>query len=864
MPGTNLTREEAATRAAPRHRRHPRRRARRHEGSRDLRDAQHHQVHLLRARRRDLPRLHRRLRRVGHRQRDRGRPGGRLRRQPGPRSPGLAADNEVVVVATGRYTNTGEGLHRFVDPVDDEVYLYSQFEVPDSRRMYPVFEQPDLKAEFALHRHRARALAGRLELPHARAGARGRGQPRRGASSAPRASPATSPRSSPAPTTSCATRSTSRAGEVPLGIFCRRSLTPYLDADELFALTKKGFAFFEEEFDCAYPFAKYDQLFTPEFNAGAMENAGAVTIAEVYVFRSKVTEALIERRALTVLHELAHMWFGNLVTMRWWDDLWLNESFAEWASTTCQAEATHWTDAWTTFATHEKDWAYRQDQLSSTHPIVAEINDLAGRRGQLRRHHLRQGRLGPQAARRLRRPRRVPRRHPGLLRHARLGQHHPRRPADRARDHLGPRPALVVQALARDRRRRHPAPRHRGRRPRPHRRGRDRPVLRPGLRDLPPAPPRDRPLRPPRGRPAPHRPLRGRRRRRCAPSCPQLVGREQPDLLLVNEDDLAYAKIRFDERSLATALSHPRGFESSLPRALFLASAWDMTRDAEMGARRFVDVVLATLPGEDDSTLLRTLSPSCTSRSSATPRPSTARPPARRPATASSRSPASPSPAATPSSSSSPPPRRSPPPATTRRSCAPSSTAPRCSTASRSTSRCAGPSSRRSSPPGRPTPTPSRPSAGARTPRPVASAPPAPAPPDPPPRPRRRRGSRRSRATACPTTIVDALGLGFGRAGTPAELLRPYVERYHEMLEAVPTRKGSHAIVESVVRLFYPRGLADRALVDASEAWLAAHPEAPAALRRLVGENRDPSRAPWPRRSAMPVADQASHRPPRR
>ena len=289
---------------------------------------------------------------------------------------GLARDNEVVVTATGRYTNTGEGLHRFVDPVDDEVYLYSQFEVPDSRRMFPVFEQPDLKAAFTFtvtapahwqvvsnsptpepapggrgHRHVAlRPDAADLELHHRprrrplRRRARHRDEP-------PRA-------------------------RCPSGIFCRRSLTPYLDADNLFDLTKKGFAFFEEEFDSAYPFEKYDQIFTPEYNMGAMENAGCVTINEVYVFRSKVTESLVERRALTVLHELAHMWFGNLVTMRWWNDLWLNESFAEWASTTCQAEATHWVDAWTTFGTHEKDWAYRQDQLSSTHPIVAEIRDL--------------------------------------------------------------------------------------------------------------------------------------------------------------------------------------------------------------------------------------------------------------------------------------------------------------------------------------------------------------------------------------------------------------------------------------------------------------------------------------------------------
>ncbi len=163
---------------------------------------------------------------------------------------------------------------------------------------------------------------------------------------------------------------------MPLGIFCRRSLTEHLDADNIFDCTKKGFAFFEKEFDQPYPFEKYDQIFTPEYNMGAMENAGAVTFTEVYVFRSKVSEAKVERRALTILHELAHMWFGNLVTMKWWDDLWLNESFAEWASTTCQAEATEWTSAWTTFGTSEKAWAYDQDQLSSTHPIAADMRHL--------------------------------------------------------------------------------------------------------------------------------------------------------------------------------------------------------------------------------------------------------------------------------------------------------------------------------------------------------------------------------------------------------------------------------------------------------------------------------------------------------
>ena len=170
---------------------------------------------------------------------------------------------------------------------------------------------------------------------------------------------------------------TSASGRViPLGVYGRKSLWQHLDADYIFDKTREGFAYYEEKFDYPYPFAKYDQLFVPEFNAGAMENAGAVTFTESYVFRSKVTDAVKERRVVTILHELAHMWFGDLVTMKWWNDLWLNESFAEWASTIATAEATEWTEAWTTFNAMEKTWAYRQDQLPSTHPVVAEINDL--------------------------------------------------------------------------------------------------------------------------------------------------------------------------------------------------------------------------------------------------------------------------------------------------------------------------------------------------------------------------------------------------------------------------------------------------------------------------------------------------------
>ena len=163
---------------------------------------------------------------------------------------------------------------------------------------------------------------------------------------------------------------------IDLGLWCRQSLAEWFDPDDLFTITRQGFDWYHQNFGVRYAFGKYDQLFVPEFNAGAMENAGAITFNESYVFRSKVTDARYERRAETILHEMAHMWFGDLVTMRWWDDLWLNESFATYISTLCQVNATRWPGAWTTFANVEKTWAYRQDQLPSTHPISTDAPDV--------------------------------------------------------------------------------------------------------------------------------------------------------------------------------------------------------------------------------------------------------------------------------------------------------------------------------------------------------------------------------------------------------------------------------------------------------------------------------------------------------
>ncbi|MGB6181114.1 MAG: aminopeptidase N [Rhodococcus sp. (in: high G+C Gram-positive bacteria)] len=282
----------------------------------------------------------------------------------------LALHNTVQVHGRGRYSRSGEGLHRFVDPADGETYLYTQYEPADARRVFANFEQPDLKGPFAF---RVTAPSDWIVLSNERI-VQTEGDTRVFAPTKPISTYITTVIAGPYHRT----QSQYRRGDltIDLGAYCRASLGENLDHDAVFDVTRAGLDFFHDAFDYPYPFGKYDQVFVPEYNLGAMENPGCVTFTESYVFRSPATRSQYARRANTILHEMAHMWFGDLVTMRWWDDLWLKESFADYMGAYASVAATEFTDAWVTFANRRKAWAYSQDQLPTTHPVVADIVDL--------------------------------------------------------------------------------------------------------------------------------------------------------------------------------------------------------------------------------------------------------------------------------------------------------------------------------------------------------------------------------------------------------------------------------------------------------------------------------------------------------
>lgn len=517
----------------------------------------------------------------------------------------LALENELVIDADAFYMNTGEGLHRFVDPVDNEVYLYSQFEVPDSRRMFAVFEQPDLKATFAFtitapdHWQVVSNQPTPTPVPACE----------KMATWAFGATPRISSYITAliaGPYVSRHSSLTSADGRtIPLGVYCRASLEQYLEADYMFDKTREGFTFFEKTFDYPYPFDKYDQLFVPDFNAGAMENAGAVTFTETYVFRGAVAEALKERRVVTILHELAHMWFGDLVTMRWWNDLWLNESFAEYTSHLAVAEATEWTDAWTTFAFSEKAWAYAQDQLPSTHPIVAPINDLedvqvnfdgityakgasvlkqlgatVGREAfekgvsvYFKKHQFGNAVLTD------------------LLDELAVTSGRDLSTWSKAwletagvntlRANVESEDGKITQfSIQQSATAEHPTIR-------PHR-------MAVGFYNL-----------------VENKLVRTHRLELdvagVTTSIPELVGLDRPSLVLLNDDDLTYAKVRLDAESWTFALENLGKLTDPLARAQVWGAAWDATRDGEASASDFINLVLNNVADETQGTMLITL-----------------------------------------------------------------------------------------------------------------------------------------------------------------------------------------------------------------------------------------------------------------
>ncbi|CPR10560.1 aminopeptidase N [Mycobacterium bohemicum DSM 44277] len=522
---------------------------------------------------------------------------------------GLEQHNVVVVEADCLYSNTGEGLHRFVDPVDHETYLYSQFETADAKRMFACFDQPDLKATFDV----------RVTAPkHWKVVSNGATASVEDSGEGAVHTFATTPRMSTylvaliaGPYAEWKDSYVDEHGEIPLGLYCRESLAKHMDADRLFTQTKQGFGFYHKNFGMPYAFGKYDQLFVPEFNAGAMENAGAVTFLEDYVFRSKVTRASYERRAETVLHEMAHMWFGDLVTMRWWDDLWLNESFATFASVLCQAESTEFTEAWTTFATVEKSWAYRQDQLPSTHPIAADIPDLAAVEVNF------DGITYAKGASVLKQ----------LVAYVGL-EHFLAGLRDYFRAHAFDNATFadLVAALEKAS-------------------GRDlsdwgRQWLKTtGLNTLRPEFDVDGPgaagrftrfavtqsgAAPGAGETRVHRLAVGiydddgagklvRVHRQeldvegPVTEVPALVGVSRGQLVLVNDDDLTYCSLRLDPQSLRTALDRIGDIAEPLPRSLVWSAAWEMTREAELRARDFVALVSGGVHAESEVGVLQRL-----------------------------------------------------------------------------------------------------------------------------------------------------------------------------------------------------------------------------------------------------------------
>ncbi|MFJ6938876.1 aminopeptidase N [Streptomyces sp. NPDC101132] len=514
---------------------------------------------------------------------------------------GLAAENVLVVDANCAYSRTGEGMHRFVDPEDGEVYLYTQYEPADARRVYANFEQPDLKAPY---RFEVTAPEGWQVWSNGAEESRD-GLTRRFAVTEPISTYITCVVAGPYHYVTDTYRRTFADGtelEIPLGAMCRKGLAKHFDADDVFLITKQGFDFFHDNFDFPYPFGKYDQAFVPEYNLGAMENPGMVTFREEYIFRGKVTQASYEARANVILHEMAHMWFGDLVTMKWWDDLWLKESFADFMGSFSMTEATRFKNGWVTFANNRKSWAYRADQLPSTHPVTADIRDLEDAKlnfdgityakgasvlKQLVAYVGRDAFL--EGARRYFKANAYGNtRLDDLL--TVLAEVSGRDMAEWSRAWLQ---TAGVNALT--------------------------PVLTYDdagrIAELAVVQDGDE-LRPHRVAVGLYRTEQGALVRYARAEADvagartvvtELAGAERPELVLVNDEDLTYCKIRFDEGSLAALRKHLGDLSDPLARALCWSALWNLTRDGLMPARDFVSMVLAFAGRESDVGVLQIL-----------------------------------------------------------------------------------------------------------------------------------------------------------------------------------------------------------------------------------------------------------------
>ncbi|MDX6327847.1 MAG: aminopeptidase [Streptomycetaceae bacterium] len=498
-----------------------------------------------------------------------------------------AGPHELRVEADMRYSRTGEGMHRFTDPADGETYLYTQMSLEDVRSVIAAFNQPDLKAVFEVS---VTAPPTWTVLGNGIAERTGEGRwqlaPTPPISTylfAIAAGPWHSVRSE-------------HAG-LPFGLHCRRSLAPHLDtdADEIFDITRRCFDRYHEIFDEPYPFDSYDQAFVPEFNFGAMENPGLVTFRDEFIYRSAVTDTQRQTRGMVIAHEMAHMWFGDLVTLQWWDDIWLNESFAEYMGFQVLSEATRFTDTWTDFALARKGWGYDADQRPSTHPVapdaetvhdtasamsnfdgisyakgasvlrqlvswLGEKDFLAGINDHFARHRFGNATLADFIDSLARATDRDV--HTWAEKWVRTTGVDTLTPA------IGEAEGYWHLTVDRDG-------------SRPHR-------IAVGAYDH-----------------APDDPGRLVLRDRFELDLPQgdavkaLPGR-RPDLVLLNDGDLTYAKVRFDEQSWAAAAAALRGLPDSLSRAVVWNAARDLVRDGELPPAAYLDVARANLPYETD------------------------------------------------------------------------------------------------------------------------------------------------------------------------------------------------------------------------------------------------------------------------